>query len=243
MSYEAYTKKIRKMKRDFTNEIPNKIVHCPTGVTLDRCHEFDSWCTNGEDQDPHSATKRRETKWHETKAKFNRGDMENIPLTFPEGLRHDMLRSDLVANIQQMISDKDHESKRLTYFSSNKLRYELFIIFVLAAVDNECVSASYISRTFTESNSSIRRELKICLEAGWIVEHKIDASLGYMATAETVNTYYLRMRRLYSGPGAVSANSLLRITNFASLCRYEDDFNETFPRYSNKTDNDSDKDD
>ncbi len=236
MSYTKYTKEIKKMRRDFMSERTQSIVHCPTGVTMERCHQLDSWVTNkiaGSKEGLPARTRELRSGWHETKAKFNNDDMNNVPLVYSESLRHDTLRADLVKNIKQMITDDEHPSKRLSYFSSTKLRYELFLILVLATVDNETVSASYISNIFNESNSSVRRELKICLEAGWIVEHKIDNVIGYMATSETVNTYYHRLRRLFIGKNAVSANSLLRMSNFASLCSYEDDFNSKFPHSLN----------
>lgn len=232
MTYTKHNPIITAMNDSFPvskNAGATEVVHCPEAISLKRALELDKWTTQKTTYTdcPLGKADHRES-FHKAKMFYNNDDPDDVPTIFSECVRHDTLRADLRKNILQLKQDKTHNSKPLQYFSSNLTRYGVWLITVLATIDNQSATVSYISTTLELAETTVRKCVTECVDAKYLIEHILPTGQkGYMATGEVVNVYYTRMRRVFQ---LGTAPSIARQSVFHALIAYEDKFNNTFPK-------------
>lgn len=224
MSYDKHNPTLRRLSFDFNNwKYPKESVYVPEGVTVDRALALDRQTANGDYKtDPLGFDNRK--SWHEHKAKYNKKN-DDVLMLHSEILRHDTLRLHLIEDLTRAISDTKHDSKRLRYFTSNYVRYQFWAMSCLATLDNGVVTIGFVAETLNIARTTLRKVIKECLEADWITAHEVDGNVAYQATDQTVNTYFLRMRRFYvdTTPAAQT-----RKTAYESLVRYENEWERKY---------------
>tara|TARA_R100000544_G_C2225517_1_gene60381 strand:- start:1648 stop:2355 length:708 start_codon:yes stop_codon:yes gene_type:complete len=226
MAYDRHNSTIQRMSIDFSSWVyPSESVHCPSGVTMERAYQSDRHHLNGDVASDYVGNGEFREKWLESKMFWSTTNKRDVPFTHGEAVRHDVTRLSLMEEIRKSVDDHEHDSKRLTYFASNYVRYQFWCMACLAAMENEVVTIGYVAETLSIPRTTLRKVIKECLDAGWITAHEVDANMGYMATDETVNTYYLRLRRNYQN---MTTTAMSLKSSFESLIKYEDKFNARF---------------